>query len=438
MKSPLRKAQVVVLVLAAACGGSDSGPASTTAPVKDPNIVGPSGGTVTAGNGAATLSIPAGALSADVKITMAPTADPANDTRTSTATPYEFGPEGTKFAQPVTLTLRYDRTKLPPGGAQSELRVAQYSDVGWIPVEQSFAIDSATGSVKIAVTELGGSSSHGRLMAITETAIPGGTLKNWHKMRPIYVPYYPPANPCQPVVLESSQVASGQLLSGDCVESGNNGRRSDYYSVSTNAQTVLSIRVEGAITGPFGLAASGLSAYASSTVGNTLTTLVPAGTWRVFVSGTDSTTRGSYTISTSTSSAARSGCENLNVIAGQTVSGVVQATDCSTSVPQSSPNPTHRGQTLYYDLYRVRLFAGKSYTISAAQSGAGANACLIVWQGSQMAASVLDKGPETNPKTVTITPPADLYYTVEVESCSTVSSAWTPAAMMPYSVTISP
>lgn len=423
-------------VFAAACGGGESGE-TTTAPVKDPNIVGASGGTVAASNGAASLSIPPGALTSDVKITVAAVADPMSDSRTGLGTPHEFGPEGTKFSQPVTLSMRYDRTKIPAGGAQSEIRVAQLTEAGWIPVESGFVLDSVNGTVKVSVTELGTAASAG-LMSSTEGAIPGGTRKNWHRRRSRWTSYYPPADPCQPVALGEAQTVSGQLLSGDCVETGNNGRRTDYYTVTTNAQTVLSVQLAGAITGPFGLAAQGLSAYSSSTVGSTLSTLVPAGTWRVFVTGTDSTTRGAYTLTTSTTSlSARSGCENLPVVAGQSIVGTVQATDCSAPVPQNAFYPAHRGKTFYFDLYRVRLFAGKTYNLSVTHSGANANACLVVWQNNQIVASVLQSGPSVNPKTLSITPAADLYYSIEVESCSTTGDAWSPAASMPYSLTIS-
>lgn len=424
------------VALAAACGGGGSEP-TTTAPIKDPNVVGASGGTVAASNGAASLSIPPGALASEVKITVVAAADPMNDSRTGAGTPHEFGPDGTKFSQPVTLAMRYDKTKIPAGGAQSELRVAQLTEAGWIPVESGFVIDSTKGTVRISVSELG-TAATARLMSATEEAVAGGSRKNWHRWRPIWTPYYPPANPCQPVALGEAQTLSGQLLSGDCVEAGNNGRRTDYYTISTNAQTVLNVQLTGSVTGPFGLAAQGLSAYSSSTVGNTLSTVVPAGTWRVFVSGTDSTTRGAYTITTSTSAlSSRSGCENLAVVAGQTIAGVVQSTDCSFQVPQNAFFPAHRGKTFYYDLYRVRLFAGKTYSISVTHSGAGANACLVLWQNNQIVASALQDGPSVNPKVLSISPTADLYYSIEVESCSTTGDAWTPAASMGYSLSIS-
>ncbi len=430
----------LVLLVAAACSGSDT---AAPEPVKDPNIVGSTGGTVTASGGLASLSIPAGALSSEVKITVAAAADPVNDSRTGTGTPFEFGPEGTKFSQPVALTLKYDRTKLPAGGAQSELRVAQLTDDGWILVQDSFVIDSTSGTVKVAVSELGRSAAAARIMALSETAVPGGARRDWHsfRRRPIWTPYYPPFNPCQAVGLDGTgtQAFNGQLLAGDCVEAGNGGRRTDYYTVTTSEQTVLNVEVAGAIKGPFGLVSQGLVAYSSAQIGSTLSTLVPAGTWRLFVTGADSTTTGSYTITTSTSSlAARSGCENLAVVSGQTIAGKVDSSDCSATVPDWSPYTAFRGKTFYLDLYRAKLLAGKTYTFSTAHSGTGVNACSVLWVGGKIVASVLDKGPETNPKVMTYTSAVDQYATVEVEGCSTRGDVWSPGAVTNYALTISP
>ncbi|MBI2407888.1 MAG: hypothetical protein HYV19_06290 [Gemmatimonadetes bacterium] len=427
-------------VLSVACGGSEGGTAPTPAPVKDPNVIGPTGGTITATGGGASLVIPSGALAADVKITVTPKSDPAGDTRAMAGTGYEFGPEGTQFSQPVTLSLKYDKSKLPAGADQRELRVAQLTSEGvWVPMTDSFIIDSTSGQVKISVRKLGGA-AEARLMAATEeSATPyAGTLKSWHWWSSSWTVYYPPYNPCTPLTISTSTSYPAQLLAGDCVQAGNSGRRTDFYNVTTTGQTVLSLNVSGGITGPFGLQASGLVAHAAATSPNTLSTVVPAGTWTVFVTGADSTTRGDYTISTSTAAlSTRTGCENLAVIAGQSISGTVQSSDCSAQVPTSTPMPQFVGKTFYFDLYRARLFAGKTYTVSLThQGGTAANGCLVAWLNGQIVTSVLDKGAAVNPKVLTITPPGDLYYTFEVESCSTNGDQWAPAASMGYTLNI--
>ncbi|MHB1097162.1 MAG: hypothetical protein ACYC3F_13435 [Gemmatimonadaceae bacterium] len=424
-----------------ACGGGD-GSSGSTAPVKDPNVLGSAGGTIQAGNGAVTLSVPAGALSAEVKLTATPRADPAGDTRTSVGTPYEFGPEGTKFLQPVTLTFKYDKSKLPAGAAQSEMKLAQYSSAGWVPMEDGFAIDSVNGTVKIAVSQLGGATS-ARLRALSEGAVPGGSVSSlWPgSWSPIWGPFYPPINSCETVTIGENQTLTGGLNNGDCQQTGNNGRRSDFYSVTTTGQSLLSVNVSGAVAGPFGLQAKGLAAYSSSTIGgNTLNTVVPAGTWMIFVTGQDSAARGAYTIkTTSTPYTVRSACEALNIVKGQTVAGRVDSgagsADCSAVIPQSEPNAAHRGQTTYYDFYRVRLFAGKTYTVTVTPGGAG-NPCMAVWLGNTLVVPWTVNGQVT--RSATITPTADLYYGLEVESCSTSLTAWSPVPTLNYTISVTP
>jgi hypothetical protein len=102
------------LLLFAACG--DHSTKSTTMPV------GPAGGTVSAGDGASVV-IPSGALSTTVPITVSSTSVAAPDGTTAVGTPYLFGPEGTQFAQPVTVTLAFSSDLLPAGSTSSDVVV---------------------------------------------------------------------------------------------------------------------------------------------------------------------------------------------------------------------------------------------------------------------------------------------------------------------------
>ena len=252
--------------------------------------------------------------------------------------------------------------------------------------------------------------------------------------------YYPPSNPCEPVALGGLSSYSGQLLSADCVQAGNNNRRTDFFTVTTAAQSLLAINVTGAITGPFGLQAKGLAAYSSASVGTVLNTVVPAGTWMIFLTGADSTVRGSYTISaTSTPFAPRNACESLNIISGQSIAGRVESNpnsgDCSAVIPQSEANAAHRGQTTYYDFYRVRLFAGKTYSVNLTVDGPG-NPCMAVWIGNTLIVPWTQNGLVT--RSATIAPASDLYYGLEVESCSTSATEWTPVPIINYTISVTP
>jgi hypothetical protein len=103
------------------------------------------GGTLTAGGGS--LWIPGGALAADKTITLsvrAPTAsDPGHDNLVGNI--FEFGPDGTTFAVPVSLTLPL-ATTVP---ADKKVVVAWLDTVSgqWFPVESTASADKVVGRV---------------------------------------------------------------------------------------------------------------------------------------------------------------------------------------------------------------------------------------------------------------------------------------------------
>ena len=68
------------------------------------DLVGPEGGMVTSEDGAAWVTVPAGALSAPVAITVAP--GNALPTPQAAASVYDFGPGGQSFALPVTVCMK--------------------------------------------------------------------------------------------------------------------------------------------------------------------------------------------------------------------------------------------------------------------------------------------------------------------------------------------
>jgi hypothetical protein len=104
--------QLCVLLVVAAC--SDNATPSAT------SDVGPGGGQVSAGNGAS-VSIPSGALIATLPISVTATTALAPADTTAVSTPYLFGPEGTQFAQPVTITLAFSSDLLPADSTSSDV-----------------------------------------------------------------------------------------------------------------------------------------------------------------------------------------------------------------------------------------------------------------------------------------------------------------------------
>jgi hypothetical protein len=87
----------------------------------------------------AALDIPGGSLSGDVRITATtekPTSDtPASDTLTGSI--YAFGPSGTKFDPPATLTLPLDAT--PPDGKEAVVSWLDEQAGAWVDLDTTVA-----------------------------------------------------------------------------------------------------------------------------------------------------------------------------------------------------------------------------------------------------------------------------------------------------------
>jgi hypothetical protein len=75
-------------------------------------VIGPSGGQVTGDS--ASVAIPPGALATSTTITLTPTEAAPPTSTVEVGTPILFGPEGTQFATPVTVTL--ELSNLAPTG----------------------------------------------------------------------------------------------------------------------------------------------------------------------------------------------------------------------------------------------------------------------------------------------------------------------------------
>ncbi len=78
--------------------------------------------TTTALEGAVTLTIPPAATSSTTLLTVAPTSTPLTNVRVPGGTTFDFGPAGTVFDTPITLTLAYDAAAVPVA-EQENLRI---------------------------------------------------------------------------------------------------------------------------------------------------------------------------------------------------------------------------------------------------------------------------------------------------------------------------
>lgn len=101
--------------------GGTGGAASNNGPVIDyAGTVGADGGVVEAHRGRVKLEFSAGALSEDTHIRVSPLAN-IGVPGTVAPTAFDFGPDGTVFDAPVTLTLGYNQSEIPDGVDETEL-----------------------------------------------------------------------------------------------------------------------------------------------------------------------------------------------------------------------------------------------------------------------------------------------------------------------------
>lgn len=103
------------------CSSSSNSSSTSAQPVTE--LIGASGGSVATSAGSGVM-IPAGALSSNVTITVqSQSAAPALSTSQGVTVGQTllFGPEGTQFAVPVTVTLAFDVSSLPAGKTASDV-----------------------------------------------------------------------------------------------------------------------------------------------------------------------------------------------------------------------------------------------------------------------------------------------------------------------------
>jgi hypothetical protein len=139
------RAGAVVGLVVALAHGCRSGSGSSTATV----TIGPGGGTVTSADGVVTLVVPAGAVAADVAISIVPA--PATPPGAVSGA-YDLAPDGTSFLLPAQLTFRLPASALG-GATPDQLEIGTAVAGAWQPAAPSL-VDVASGSVSVLTTHL--------------------------------------------------------------------------------------------------------------------------------------------------------------------------------------------------------------------------------------------------------------------------------------------
>lgn len=120
--------------ISATAGGHS---AVTQVTVKEGAVVGTNGGVVTALGGRVELTIPHGAVTSDVQITVQPVANPTPSSHLVPGTAIELGPTGQQFAAPVRLSIHYTSGQLAAGTVEQLLRINRDAGGTWQPVAGS-------------------------------------------------------------------------------------------------------------------------------------------------------------------------------------------------------------------------------------------------------------------------------------------------------------
>ena len=143
-------AAIAAALLAAGCGGDDP-TAPTPPPTTTLGTVPTSGTTLQVPGGGVQLVFPAGAVTTATTITAEPSVEHASDATIVPGTVFDFGPDGTQFAEPVQLTIAYDPTKLPTGTVEGSLAVHKYYPDGWRLIPGG-TVDLAARTVSAPIT----------------------------------------------------------------------------------------------------------------------------------------------------------------------------------------------------------------------------------------------------------------------------------------------
>jgi adhesin/invasin len=99
--------------------------------VKDGGLIGAAGSTFSAQGGAVSVSAPAGAVTQTSSMTVAPAANAPANPRLLAGTAFDFGPLQLTFAQPVTVTIKYNPALVPGDSPESGLQLYEVVSGAW-------------------------------------------------------------------------------------------------------------------------------------------------------------------------------------------------------------------------------------------------------------------------------------------------------------------
>ncbi|AMW06367.1 hypothetical protein GEMMAAP_19405 [Gemmatimonas phototrophica] len=413
----------VAAIGVSACSGSDTPSPVTPPPAPvDPNVVGATGGTVTAENGAVTLQVPAGAVSASTRIAVTPRTDMSANPNVGAA--WEFGPSGTQFAAPVTMRLRFPANAFAADVDLSRLTLARLENGAWVPRAEQVSVDPATREVRGQVR----------------------SFSTWGVV----------SDPCAPGVVSfgAAFTGAGTLNTFSCLfASGSVSRWSRYWEFEVTSQSTFEWRVRPEFAHVVGIKQATTNTSEGtvwgSVAGNAgdstvLRAVLAPARYQLFVSTRDTSARGAFTFAGGTPSVPALtnglGCSRATwLVPGTRVAGAVldsAAGDCRSTI-QFTPFPEALGKPLVIDFYQARLLAGRTYTITYTLPSRAAygGAALTVYRGGVVGQDIQDQSRLV--RTLQITPPSDGTYVIEASAAGSSENNWALPAPFAYEVAVS-
>jgi hypothetical protein len=139
-----------VLIVASAGAAADTVVISVRVPVPTTPAGAAAPVTTSVLGGAVTLTVPPGASSA-TQLTVAPAAVVPDDDRVLASAVFDFGPSGSAFSAPVTMSLRYTPADVP-APKRSRLRIFRVEDDGALSLLPGGAVDEVNAHVTAPVS----------------------------------------------------------------------------------------------------------------------------------------------------------------------------------------------------------------------------------------------------------------------------------------------
>jgi len=367
-------------------------------------VIGSSGGIVTTPDAGVSLSVPSGALSTAVAISVKPASEAATPApRAIAGTTYEFGPAGTTFAQPAALTLKYDASRIPADVNPRDLRIAVLTPSGWEILRDNTSVDSAAATVRANVRHFS------TLTVVIDPCVAS------------------PANFPE----SGSAPLSGTISAATSCQSPTSRRYGAFFNFATipPANSVVYLTASGTLNGIFGFTTQRNPGYLGSTIDaspipGSLRLIANGDQTQFFVQGRDSTRFGTFTVQRAQDPGYKcpASGEVLTVFApGASTTGQMSSANvCNATVAFPANNP-YLGQPLRLHNYATFLTAGNRYLITA--SGVPANtpwslSVFVVNLNGQytLVRQSLYNGSSQTSRTVTIEPTGNTYFYIEVSS----------------------